>query len=133
MLSAADVERRLPVWMAMSEIFLDTELDTADFARISNALRTAGYDSAELKDIFFQEVVPVLGHNLLSAVGEWAGWNSEDLRRLLLPRLQRKRRVRSRNWLFCLALGRHFFVNEWKKIDPRTSVASLNSPHTDDS
>jgi hypothetical protein len=109
MLSAVDIERRLPVWLAMSELFLDTELDPVDFARIRTALGASDYDSADLSGIFLQEVVPVLGHNLLSVVGEWAGWDADDLRRLLLPRLQRKRRARLGNWLFCIAFGRDFF------------------------
>jgi hypothetical protein len=118
-LSAADIERRLPVWMAMSEMFLDTELGPVDFVRISMGLRISGYRSSELRDMFFQEVAPVLGRNLLSVAGEWAGWDADDLRTLLLPRLQQRRRARSRNWLLSLALGRYFLIQEWKKIDPQ--------------
>ena len=93
MISPEEIERRLPAWTALSELFLDTELLEADYARLRTALAESGYSGAELRAILHGEVAPVLGYNLFSIAGEWMGWSEADLRQLLVPRLQRPRRA----------------------------------------
>lgn len=79
-LSEAEIARRLPVWTALSDLFLDTELDAPDFDRIAAMLSASGYAYAELRRIFEGEVAPVLGLNLYAVAGEWAGWDQAFVR-----------------------------------------------------
>ncbi|WP_176538975.1 hypothetical protein [Rhizobium sp. J15] len=43
-----EVQRRLPVWHAMSDLFLDTELQARDYRRIAKVLAGSAYSRAEL-------------------------------------------------------------------------------------
>lgn len=115
-----EVVLRMPVWMALSELFLDTELDAADYRRIRATLAASGHDSATLRTVLDEEVAPALGWNLLSVAGEWAFWSEEDLRKLILPRLSQSRRPR-RSWIVRLALG-HYLERQWALVDPRRSI-----------
>ncbi|SMH48085.1 DUF7079 family protein [Azospirillum agricola] len=85
MMGAAEVERRMPVWLALAELFLDTELDAADHDRIRAVLAASGYAEAVLHDILRREVAPAFGPNLFAVAGIWDGWDEADARRLLHP------------------------------------------------
>ena len=74
-----DLVRRRPVWEAMSEFFLDTELDDARLRGIAAILRASGYTIAELEDILASEVAPLLYKNPLAPAGEWSGFKPEWL------------------------------------------------------
>lgn len=71
-MSAAELARRKPVWLALSEFYLDTELQPADFRRIRAVFNQSGYAEREIRQIDYEEVGPVLYGNLLSMAGEWA-------------------------------------------------------------
>ncbi|WP_182086423.1 hypothetical protein [Aureimonas sp. ME7] len=113
-----DVARRMPVWMAFSELFLDTELTEAGYRSIRRTLLRSGYGSRELRDILEREVAPVLHANLLSGAGVWDGWDEAELRASILARLHapgRPRRALLQRWLL-----RRFLEKEWARIDPET-------------
>jgi hypothetical protein len=74
---AEELERRRPVWEAISSIFLDTEIDDAWREQIVETLRSSGYSESELESILWTELCPVLHANLLSVAGEWAGFDME--------------------------------------------------------
>lgn len=65
---------REPVWLALSEFWLDTELDPLDYERIAEVLAKSPYSVLELKEIERYEVAPVLWANAISVAGEWTGW-----------------------------------------------------------
>ena len=75
----AEIERRKPVWAALSDLWLDTELKDDDLRRIAGAMRRSGYGVEELREIYLFEVAPVVYPNLLSVAGEWAGFDEEWL------------------------------------------------------
>lgn len=70
-----ELVRRQPVWLALGELYLDTELEEADFRRIAEVCGVSGFTWSEIRQMNYDEVAPVLWQNLLSMVGEWAGWN----------------------------------------------------------
>jgi hypothetical protein len=65
---------RKRVWIAFADHFLDTEtryaLPMAAYAAVE-----AGFGAGEAKEIWCYEVTPVVGANLWSVAGEWAGWD----------------------------------------------------------
>ena len=103
---------RLPVWNALSEVFLDTELQESDYRRIASALATSPYTVGEIEDILRYEVYPACHQNLLCIAGEWGGFDEEWLVERIAPfcgRRPRRRIPRLHAWMF----KRH-----WKKIRP---------------
>lgn len=112
-----EIAQRMPIWMALSELFLDTELCAADYRRIHAVLAASMHDSASLRAILDREVAPALGWNLLSIAGEWAYFTEDDLRKLIVPRLDRRHPFR-RSWVIMLVLGR-YLDRQWALIDPR--------------
>ncbi len=85
-----DVDQRMPVWIALSELFLDTELQEDDHQRIAHVLASSPYAEKKLDEILRFEVTPVLKWNLLSVAGEWAGFDEAWLREKLLPRIDKR-------------------------------------------
>ena len=62
----AQIEKRMPVWEALSELFLDNELQPADHERIAQALAATDFSAEEIEVILIAEVCPVCRWNLVS-------------------------------------------------------------------
>ena len=65
--SDAELRVRRPLWVAMSTLWLDTELQDRDLDHIARALRDSGHDRATLERILVEEVAPVMEHELRAA------------------------------------------------------------------
>lgn len=81
------IDARMPVWSALSDLFLDTELDENDHRRIATAIAAAGLDAAEARAILKDEVLPAFAFNLMQVAGEWAGWSDADIRAIMVAAL----------------------------------------------
>src|SRR5262245_40531383 len=91
MLEITEDPRRVAVWTAMADHFLDTETrHSVPFT----ALRCleAGLTSEEACDVWRYEVTPVVGMNLWSVAGVWDGWDEAWL-------IEQIRRARASNRL----------------------------------
>ena len=112
MITDGERTRKLPVWQALSELFLDTELQVEDYRRIARTLAASGYGERALRRILDEEVAPAFAINMLSVAGEWAGWSDAEVR----ERVERQmRRARPLRWLRRLTVRAH--VNrEWAKL-----------------
>lgn len=71
--------RRQAVWLALSELWLDTELDDASLERLARILWESGYPQPELEAIFRLEVAPVVWLNAWTPLGVWAGFDPDWL------------------------------------------------------
>lgn len=85
-----DVERRRPVWDALSSFFLDTELDDEQHRHIAQAIVTSGYSPSEIQTILWEEVYPVVECNLRSFAGEWAGFDLDWMQQQILSGPRRR-------------------------------------------
>lgn len=72
----AEITRRKPVWIGLSDLFLDTDVSLVD-ARLSKTLKESGFDADEVEKKLREEVGPVFFTNLTVVAGEWAGWPDE--------------------------------------------------------
>lgn len=88
------IDDRLPVWEALSDFFLDTELDDKDYQRISEVVVSSPYSIQETEDILRFELYPRLIWNLRSVAGEWAGFDRDWLKEQIKPRLNKRPRIR---------------------------------------
>jgi hypothetical protein len=117
MLSQSDIDRRLPVWHGLSQLFLDTELQREDYESIAARLRASGYSMQELHRILLDEVAPAFAPNLASVAGEWAGWSEDTVRDLVVRAMQKQdaliRRILPRRWAY-----RRHVEAEWKRLAP---------------
>jgi hypothetical protein len=115
---ALDLAARRPVWIALSELFLDTTLDSGDLDRIARALARAPYSLDELDQILLWEVSPACGLNLYSIAGEWAAFNPAWLE----SRILRRPSLMSRAWTATVRrLGVSTSVT-WRRIKQRVEA-----------
>ena len=70
-LPPSGLERRRPVWNAMSDVFLDTETRW-EMPNVAFVLVQSGYSAEELDAIWHDEIVPECAWNLQQVAGEWA-------------------------------------------------------------
>lgn len=91
-----DLQCRTPVWVAMAELYLDTELTDSTIYYIARTCASSPYSERELERIMFAEVWPALCPNLLDVAGEWAGWDEDFVQQKVLRCY--KKRLFCREW-----------------------------------
>lgn len=91
--SGDELEARKAAWLALSELFLDTDVTLLE-EHIVTELARSPYDEATLERILEREVAPVCVWNILW--WEWAGFDREWLAARVLRTLSRPSLVR---WL----------------------------------
>jgi hypothetical protein len=114
-----DIERRAPVWEALSELFVGKELQDYDYATIATTLRASGYSLSELETILHHEVAPVFRGNLSAlAVAEMEGWARETVVGDVRAYLERERSGPSRIWARLVAARRLPDVarDRWERV-----------------
>ncbi|PWJ55628.1 hypothetical protein CLV98_113104 [Dyadobacter jejuensis] len=74
-----DIEARKPIWLALSDFYLDTELHESCFRHLALKILESPYSFEKIREIDQYEVFPVLQPNLMSSAGEWAGFDKEWL------------------------------------------------------
>jgi len=116
MISEQAIERRKRVWSALSDLYLDTELPDDSIERIVQTFINSGYSLAEIKQINYNEVAPVLGRNLISIAGEWAGFDEEWLYKAITEQIHKKKPTLHFQWI------RNWYIDRmtttyWNKIE----------------
>ncbi|GAL87393.1 hypothetical protein MYP_4623 [Sporocytophaga myxococcoides] len=123
MIDHQDIEIRTPVWIALSEFYLDTELTNEDFDRIAAIFQNSGLTLKELKEIDLFEVFTFLQPNLLSIAGAWSGFEEEWLLAHCEKRYRRRKNILHR--LNCKFWNIFFYWmrrNCWEQIEKRMSI-----------
>jgi len=90
MIKPLHIKERKPVWIALSDFYLDRELQDYNFQYIAKIILESPYTFEEIKIINMYEVFPVLQPNLLQPAGEWAGFNEEWLIEAITDYLETK-------------------------------------------
>jgi hypothetical protein len=68
---------REEVWYALSELYLDEDVDELRQQHIASILAQSGYAIDELEDILFQEVHPALCWNIMQVAGHWGDFGRQ--------------------------------------------------------
>ncbi|WP_299283336.1 hypothetical protein [uncultured Tateyamaria sp.] len=115
---------REQVWMAMAEMFLDS-----DFAYMLDAparvLAASPFDLEELDHILLHEVYPVCGWNLYAPAGVWTGFDEEDVvTKISAYRARRKPLLRL--WTPMRRRNMRAMLPQWPEM--RRLVAALRDP-----
>jgi hypothetical protein len=118
MLMPEELASRRLVWVALSDLWLDTELQESDLAHIASALNQSGYSLAQIRAIHLDEVAPVLFPNLLSVAGVWGGFDEEWLCEAILQRLRHIRPARlSLSRVIRKSLVRYATGAKWQRLE----------------
>jgi hypothetical protein len=112
-----DLDARIPIWMALSDLYLDTDV-TLSHDYIARTLVASPYSLEELHEMLMYDVHPVLYPNLMSMLGEWAGFDEAWLiERILASRAQPRWRRRITHW-FARDIG-----VQWRTLAPMIQAA----------
>ena len=125
-MSDEDYNIRTSVWEAISNFYLDTELDDKDYDYISKTLINSRLNLYELKEIDLYEVFPSLQINLLGSAGEWAGFDSAWLNENCMKNYVK--RINSKSFKFQNEMKNkiHFWMRKkhWQEIEKRMKSAT---------
>jgi hypothetical protein len=130
-LSSEDLRSRVPVWEALADFWLDTELADLEFDYIARVIAASPYSIDEVRAIHDYEVAPAVSGNLACVAGEWAGFDKEWLEEKCrtYAGLRQSRWHRARIWL-----QRPFFrrltARYWQQIIPRVLALRGGAPET---
>ena len=114
---ATDDDARIPVWNALSDLYLDTDV-TLSHAYIARTLAASPYSLDELHEMLMYDVHPALYPNLMSVAGEWAGFDEAWLlERIAMVRRQSRWRRRITHW-FARDIGA-----QWRTLEPMIRAA----------
>jgi hypothetical protein len=112
-----NIEERKIIWIAISDLYLDTELDETDFKHIAKKIKESPYSLAQAKQIDKEEVFPVLYTNLLYLVGVWSGFNEDELIANIIKKIQSRNSFKQFIHNVLYARMRWMFSGYWKNID----------------
>lgn len=120
-------------WVALSELFRDTELQPYDFDHMAQALQEAGMDAAEAEHALLHDVAPVFGPNLLATAGNWQGWTAESVVREIKAHQARGGWPRSAGRLLGLAALRNagyrrLLREDWLRVRERLQGRAASGP-----
>lgn len=118
MLDEQQIQKRQPLWVAFSELWLDTELSCGDLERIARVMADSGLSLEELRQIYLFEVAPVVSRNLLTVAGEWAAFDEKWLCSQILRNLRDRPRL-TRFWTrFPLTRALMLYASErhWRRL-----------------
>ncbi|MFA6248317.1 MAG: hypothetical protein WC615_15370 [Mucilaginibacter sp.] len=109
--------QRRPVWIALSQFYLDTELDDLQLLDILKVIYESPYSIDEVKKIDFFEVYPVLKFNTYDPAGEWEGFDEDWLidkieKKIIGDKIFSRKLSGLRYWW-----AKKFTKDYWQKLD----------------
>ncbi len=114
----SEIKRRMPVWCALSDLFLDTELQAYGHRHTAEIIAQSGYSTKEAETILRNEVAPVFHLNLWSVAGEWTSWAEKDVEQMVVDRLDNPVWWQQISWLRELILNRYMATvrKDWREV-----------------
>jgi len=114
----SEIKRRIPVWCALSDLFLDTELQASSHRYVAKIITQSGFSSKEAEAILRDEVAPVFHVNLWTVAGEWTSWTEKDVEEMIVERLNHPVWWQKIGWLRGLILNRVMarVEKDWQEI-----------------
>ncbi len=117
MISQQLIANRLPVWKALSNLYIDTELQDYDFKNIAYIIKESPYQLEEVKNIHKYEVFPVLYQNLLIVAGVWDGFDEKWLAEEIIKSIKKRNKLKTLFIEIVYATQKAMFKEIWKKIE----------------
>lgn len=119
-------DERIRLWSALSDAFVDNEVDYAAIAR-----QLAGFDRATVKAAFFEDVAPVCYSNLQAPIPPiWTAFDSTWLAETIRSTQEARRTSafrRLRDQAF-VAYLRYRLKDEWQSIERELDRRGATDP-----
>lgn len=112
-----NVQKRQPIWIALSDFYLDTELQVHDFKHIAVIIKSSSYSLEDVKAIDKEEIFPVLYKNLLSVAGIWSGFEEKWLVEEITKNLQKRRGLKKLMLNIKYASLKWMCADYWKRLE----------------
>jgi len=112
-----DIKNRKPIWIVLSELYLDMELKESDIIYIAKVIKESPYRLEEVKRINKYEVFPVLYQNLMSPAGQWTGFDESWLVESIQSSLENRNEAKSLAIEMGYAVLKAMFDDYWKAIE----------------
>lgn len=112
-----NIEERKPIWIALSDFYLDTELQEATFRYIATKIAESPYSFKKVKEIDKYEIFPVLKNNLLSVAGEWAGFDEEWLVNRIKESLSKRNTIKKMEIENTYLILKWMYKDYWEKLE----------------
>lgn len=112
-----NIKERQPIWIAISDFYIDSELQESDFEYISIKIKESPYSIEQIKQIDKEEIFPVLHSNLLYVAGVWTGFQEEWLISEITKKLEKSNyfsRLINKMKYACL---KWMYKDYWRKIE----------------
>lgn len=122
--NAQFLEKRLPIWKALSDLFLDTELRESDYRAIAEQIKASGYSNQEIEDILWHEVFPALADNLRIVAGEWAGFSEKWLQDRILNVMSGRKKGPGFLGLTTVKQARKIVDQSWQEVQRHLTEGS---------
>ena len=112
-----DLERLKPVWHALSELYLDTELSHNQILKIIQTLKASDFSLKELKQINQYHVFPVLHVNMVDTAGVWSSFDEVWLFESIIKNMK-SYNIAKKYWRKLLYyFNADYFDNYWKTFE----------------
>ena len=109
-----NIRDRLPLWRAISSLWLERVLNDAEVRSIARILADSRYDWLELQRIYLYEVAPVVHANLRAGHGVWdafdTGWLRNGILKNMLNPKYAQEALKNRDYLT------EFVARDWERI-----------------
>ncbi len=115
---------RRPVWKAISELWLDTELSDFGYKQIALVFSESPYDLADLECIAFEEVAPILYLNFYTPAGAWDGFDPVWLEEQIIKRSRKKVTKTLDKLLY--AFYKNHIKSQWQRALEEFSVQKIS-------
>jgi hypothetical protein len=120
MLSSEEIEKRKPLWLALSDLWLDSEPTDSTHQMIVREMLDSGCSLEEIERIYAEEVAPAVYTNLLSPRGAWSAFDADWLYKAIIENLNKQKNSSfHRTWIKS-ATGRFVMTKmvsaDWQKI-----------------
>lgn len=112
-----NIEERKPIWIELSELYLDTELQEANFRYIAFKIIKSPYSLDEVKEINKFEIFPILYSNLVSVAGEWAGFNEDWLVNTIVGSLAKRSAIKKIKIKILFFIFKGLQKERWEKLE----------------
>ncbi len=92
MLTNEEIEKRESLWLALSDLWLDTEPTELTYQAIVREISNSDYSFETAEKIMAEEVAPVVYSNLFNVFpgGTWNGFDAEWLNKAILQNLEKQ-------------------------------------------
>jgi hypothetical protein len=112
-----DIYTRTPIWVLLSELYLDCQLSNADYNYIANKIIESPYSFQEVFWINKYEIFPVLKSNLLNGVGVWSGFDENWLVDTIMRKIENRTKINELISSIEYWLLRWVLKEEWQALE----------------